>query len=210
MPQHTSWMPRLTENERKTLEMAIHGTPMNRMAEVLNQSPKMVQRYLDHGLGKLEMWSLEVAPVTNHRAPAESEVRPHEASRIVARIIRATGNAWTCFALAAMPVDPQSPDVNRLTTEISRLIHHNTRQSDVVVKWSRISWVVFLPRTTLEQAEAVTMRLKLWSNPASHPLLISAEQPKNQESFADAATRCHQELINHYVSQDLWSSYSPW
>lgn len=210
MPQHTSRALRLTENERKTLEMAIHGTPIDRMAEVLHQSPIMLRRHLDHGLGKLEMWSLRAAPVTNHRAPGDGEVRPREASMVVARMIRATGNAWTCFAVAAMPVDPKSPDVTKMATEVSRMIRRNVRQNDVVVKWSRISWVVFLPRTTLEQAESVTGRLKLWNNAICHPLLIHAQQPTNEESFLDTATRCHQELISHYVSQDLWSSFPPY
>lgn len=189
--------------------MLIRGAPMDRMVETLHQSPRMLQRYLDHGLGKLEMWSLQTAPVTNHRAPAESDVRPREAERIVARIIRSTGNAWTCFAVAAMPVDPKSADVSNTTTEISRVNRQNVRQSDVVVKWSRISWVVFLPRTTREQAEAVTRRLKLWDNNLCGPWLVHVQQPRFQEYFIDTATRCHQDLIGHYVSQDFWSSFSP-
>lgn len=208
MPQHTSWTPRLTDNEKKTLEMAIRGTPMDRMATMLHLSPRMMQRYLDRGLGKLELWSLQAAPVTNHRAPAEADVRPREADRIIARIIRATGNAWTCFAVAMLPADPKSPDLDRMTAQVSHLIHQNIRQTDVVVKWSRISWVVFLPRTTLEQGQAVTKRLKRWDTTGDRTLLLSVQQPQGQESFSDTAILCHQALINRYISQDFLASFS--
>lgn len=202
MPNYADWTPRLTNNERKTLEMAIRGMSIDHMAEEFRQSPRMLQRYLDHGLGKLELWSLQAAPVKNHRVPAAGDVRPREGEKMVARLIRTTGEAWTCFAVAAMPADPQSSNVDALVVNVSRMIHGNIRIGDVVIKWSRFSWVVFLPRTTLEQAKAVTLRIKHCSQEGGRTLLFATEQPKNHESFIDTAARCHQTLIGHHVSQE--------
>lgn len=104
--------------------MAIHGTPMDRMAGRLHQSPAMMRRYRHQA----RLWSLKAIPVTTLRAPTEADVR-----RIVARLIHSTLPAWTRFSLAALPADPKS-DVNRMAAAISHMIHQNIRHSDVVVR----------------------------------------------------------------------------
>lgn len=207
MPQQQSRLLRLTENERKTIEMAIHGHSMQGMGEILHQSPRLMQRYLDKGLGKLEMWALEAAPVKNHRAPGELDVRPREGERMVARLIRATGESWTCLAIAAIPVNSQSPQVDTMTAEMSHVIHQNVREGDVVIKWSRISWVIFLPRTTLVEADLVMNRLQPLHHVLCESVMIGAGEPQGHEPFIDAAARCHQAVISHYVSHDLWPSF---
>ncbi|NMP24119.1 LuxR C-terminal-related transcriptional regulator [Sulfobacillus harzensis] len=197
--------PRLTKRERETLELVIQGMPLDRLSQTMHQSPKMVERYLHQGLQKLEHWSQQAAPGPTHNSAQDRDLgflRPREAERAIARIVRAVGPNWACIVMLAISDGFKMRDVGTVADAMGRHIHSRLREGDVVTKWSPTEWVMFLPRITGTHIETVTQRLQHGHN-APWPVYVAALQPVGQESFAHVALQCHQHLLARYVSQDV-------
>lgn len=197
--------PHLTPKERQTLELAIQGMPVDRMAAAMNQSPKVVERYIHQGLGKLEAWGHEVAPGPSHNSPYERELgflRPREAERRIARMVSDLGDRWACVVLLGIPDHTKVPDSGEEIEAVSRHIHRSTRRSDVVMKWSATEWVIFLPWVTPEQADLIVRRLK-HGQATPWPIFTGSQYGDSAASFPEVANRCHHELISQYVHKDL-------
>lgn len=197
--------PHLTSKERQTLELAIQGMPVDQMAAAMNQSPKVVERYIHQALGKLEAWSRNAAPGPSHNSAYERELgflRPREAERRIARIVRDVGEKWACVVLLGIPDNSKVSNSEEGIEAVSRHIHRSTRRSDIVMKWSATEWVIFLPWVTPEQADLVVHRLK-HAQTSPWPIFIGSQYGGRDMAFPEVANRCHQELIAQYVHQDL-------
>lgn len=204
MPQKRL-VPRLTKRERETLELVLQGMPMDRVSKTLNQSPKVVERFIHQGLYKLENWSQEVAPGPSHHSAEDREMgflRPREAERTIARIVRAVGSKWFGLVLLAIPDKMHSRDAEMVSDAIGRHIHLSLRGADVVTKWSATEWVMFLPRITSAHIDKVVQRLQHGHHSPS-TVYIAARQPQGGESFTEVATQCHHQLLAQYVDEDL-------
>jgi hypothetical protein len=174
---------------------------------MLQQSPKVVERYVHQGLRKLENWSLEAAPGPSHNSAQDRDMgflRPREAERTISRIMRSIGPNWACVVLLAIPDNARSQDTLAVADSISRHIHRSLRGADVVTKWSATEWVMFLPRITSDHIDKVIQRLQHGHNSPS-AVYIAARQPQGGESFGEVATQCHQQLLAQYVNEDLAS-----
>lgn len=208
-------LPRLTKRERETLALVIQGMSMNRVSTALNQSPKVVERYIHQGLRKLESWSLEVAPGPSHNSSQDRDLgflRPREAAGTITRIVQAVGSSWACLVLLAIPDKPESQNAPAVADAISRHIHRNVRGADVITKWSPTEWVMFLPRITGAHLDKVVQRLQHGHNSPS-VVYTAARQPQSGESFDDVAQQCHRQLLAQYVTEDLTAyvnSFEDW
>lgn len=198
-------IPHLTKKERQALELAIHGVPIDRMAVQLNQSAKVVERYIHRGLHKLEAWSREVAPGPSYHSPYEGDLgflRPREAEREITRLIKGLGNEWGCIVVLAIPNGPKSPDIEATIDYLSKHIRKSLRSTDIVTKWSMTEWIIFLPRITSDGIETVARRLP-HSDIAPWPVFVSAQKASGDDGFTELAMQCHRQLISQYVSHDL-------
>lgn len=197
---------RLTKKERQVLELAIQGVSVDRMAVRLKQSPKVVERFIHHGLYKLEVWSQDVAPGPSHDSPYERDLgflRPREAERRIA-LVQAPNDAWGCVVALAIPPEPKSPDSESTVDALSVHIHRNLRRSDIVTKWSTTEWVIFVAPVTADAVEMVVRRLRQ-ANSAPWPVFVAGQLATEGDRFGDLGMRLHREIISQYVSQDLGS-----
>lgn len=204
MPQKRL-VPHLTKRERETLQLILQGMPMDRVSKTLHQSPKVVERYVHQGLYKLENWSQEAAPGPSYHSAGDREMgflRPREAERTIARIVRVVGSNWFCLVLLAIPDKMHSRNSDMVSDAIGHHIHLRLRGADIVTKWSATEWVMFLPRITSVHIDNVVQRLQ-HGHLSPSTVYIAARQPQNGESFNEVATQCHHQLLAQYVDEDL-------
>ena len=203
--------PRLSKREREILELVMQGMSMDRLAKTLQESPKVVERYLHQGLYKLESWSQEAAPGPTYNSGQDRELgflRPRQAEREVARIIRAVGSNWACVVMLAIPDAPRSRDSGAVADGVGRHIFRSLRGQDVVTKWSSTEWVIFLPRIERADIEKVVRRLEHGHN-SPWAVYVMAGQPTGNESFHEVAQNCHQQLLSQYITRDLAAYVKP-
>lgn len=198
--------PRLTAKERRILEMAIQGASLDSISATLNQSPKVIGRCMHEGIKKLESWTAEAAPGPQFHSRAEQSLGffpPRDAERRIDRVIRNGGSPWACIVVLCMPPDRKETTSESMIEGLSRHIANVVRRSDIVTKWSKTEWVIFLPSITREQSEAVVKRLHQ-NVPSLWPLAIRANHHDlNNVSFVEVATACHRQVMAEWVNRDL-------
>ncbi|PSR20089.1 MAG: hypothetical protein C7B45_16600 [Sulfobacillus acidophilus] len=206
MTPHKELKPHLTPKERHTLELAIQGMSVEKIASNLQQSPKVVERYIHRGLQKLESWSYDAAPGPSFRSSQERQwgiLPPRAAERRIARILREEPHDWGCVVVLGIS-EPRHRVNTQAVENVTRHIHRSTRVTDIVTKWSMAEWVIFLAHVSEMQSEMIVHRLEQ-SDALGFPVFVAVQHAPASASFHEVAMKCHQDLLRRYVNYDMAS-----